>query len=142
MKKAKFLILGAGIQGVCIALELARFGYQVTILERDSSPLNRASLRNEGKVHLGLVYMNDATFGTPKLMLEGALSFRKNLHRWIHHKSYDLGLMIHLKVPMICKMDMKNYSMNLKRILKLMQTGTTLAQGQNDWLFGKTPTRL
>jgi len=92
VKKEKFLILGAGIQGVCIALELARFGYQVTILERDSSPLNRASLRNEGKVHLGLVYMNDATFETPKLMLEGALSFRKNLRRWIHHKSYDLGL--------------------------------------------------
>lgn len=91
LKKEKFLILGAGIQGVCIALELARQGFQATILERDLIPFNRASLRNEGKIHMGLVYMNDTSFATPKLMLRGALTFRKYLERWIGNRSYDLG---------------------------------------------------
>ncbi len=45
--------------------------------------MNRASLRNEGKIHLGLVYANDRTLATAKLQLQGALSFRSLLARWI-----------------------------------------------------------
>jgi glycine/D-amino acid oxidase-like deaminating enzyme len=58
-------MLGAGIQGICIALELAKNGRSVTIMDQDSKPFNRASLRNEGKIYLGLVYINDPSFGTP-----------------------------------------------------------------------------
>ncbi len=41
--------------------------------------MNRASLRNEGKIHLGLTYAMDDSLATPDLMLDGALSFRRIL---------------------------------------------------------------
>jgi hypothetical protein len=75
-------VLGAGLQGVCIALELARRGVDVDLIEQDTRPLNRASLRNEGKIHLGLVYANDATLATADAMLDGALRFRALLAGW------------------------------------------------------------
>lgn len=76
-------VLGGGLQGTCTALELARRGFQVTLLERDRCLMNRASLRNEGKIHLGLVYANDRTMATAKLMLQGALHFHHLLAQWI-----------------------------------------------------------
>lgn len=87
-----FCIVGSGLQGCCIALELAHRGKNVTLIERDKYIYNRASLRNEGKIHLGLVYMNSPNFETPAIMLRGALLFRKYLERWIGDKSHDLGL--------------------------------------------------
>ena len=78
----KVAVLGAGLQGVCIALELARRGIKVELIDRDERPLNRASLRNEGKIHLGLVYAKDATMQTAESMLDGALSFGNLLNRW------------------------------------------------------------
>ncbi len=77
------LIVGAGLLGSCIALELARRKMRVVLLDQDSQPMNRASLRNEGKIHLGLIYANDATFETARLQLSGALRFRRLLERWI-----------------------------------------------------------
>ena len=53
-------ILGAGLAGVGVALELSRRAIPVTLIEQDPLPINRASLRNEGKIHLGLIYANDA----------------------------------------------------------------------------------
>jgi hypothetical protein len=75
-------VLGAGLQGACIALELAARGVAVDLVDRDDRPVNRASLRNEGKVHLGLVYANDPTSATADAMLDGALCFRRLLGRW------------------------------------------------------------
>lgn len=89
--KQKVIVLGAGIQGCCTALELANRGFTVDLIEQDSTPFNRSSVRNEGKIHLGLVYMNDAGFDTPRLMLKGALQFSKNLERWIGKSAYDLN---------------------------------------------------
>jgi glycine/D-amino acid oxidase-like deaminating enzyme len=80
---ASVAVLGAGIQGSCIALELARRGFDVALLEQDERALNRTSLRNEGKIHLGLVYANDTTLATARLQLEGALCFRALLAKWI-----------------------------------------------------------
>ncbi len=80
------LILGAGLLGGGVALELARRGMAVTLLDQDPRPLNRASLRNEGKIHLGFIYAKDRSFATASLQLEGALRFRSILARWI-----DLG---------------------------------------------------
>jgi glycine/D-amino acid oxidase-like deaminating enzyme len=77
------VILGAGIQGCCIALELARRGQRVVLLDQDREPINRASLRNEGKIHLGLVYANEPSRKTADLMLEGALHFYPLLSRWL-----------------------------------------------------------
>lgn len=78
----RIAVLGAGLQGACIALELARRGVRVELVEQDSVPLNRASLRNEGKIHLGFVYAKDSSFRTARTMLRGALTFRPLLSRW------------------------------------------------------------
>lgn len=42
--------------------------------------MNRASLRNEGKIHLGLVYAGEPSLASARLMLDGALSFRRLIH--------------------------------------------------------------
>lgn len=89
--KRKIIVLGAGVQGCCIALELANRGYTVHLLEQDSIPFNRSSIRNEGKIHLGLVYVNDPGFETPELMLKAAFQFTPNLGRWIGEKTSDLN---------------------------------------------------
>jgi glycine/D-amino acid oxidase-like deaminating enzyme len=80
---AEVLILGAGLQGAGVALELAGRGASVTLVDQDPRPLNRASLRNEGKIHLGLIYANDRSRATAFLQLEGALRFRSILSRWL-----------------------------------------------------------
>ncbi len=78
----RIAVLGAGLQGTCVALELARRGCAVDLVDQDAVPLNRASLRNEGKIHLGLVYANDATLRTARSVLRGALTFHRLLYRW------------------------------------------------------------
>jgi glycine/D-amino acid oxidase-like deaminating enzyme len=77
------LVLGAGLQGAGVALELAGRGIPVTLLERDAVAVNRASLRNEGKIHLGFIYANDRSLDTAFLQLEGALRFRSIVGRWL-----------------------------------------------------------
>jgi glycine/D-amino acid oxidase-like deaminating enzyme len=76
------LVLGAGIQGSCAALALAHAGLRVSIVDAADDCMRRASLRNEGKIHLGLVYANDPTACTPSLMLGAALRFSELLDRW------------------------------------------------------------
>ena len=85
-------VLGAGLAGVATALELARRGTRVTLVEQDPRALNRASLRNEGKIHLGLIYAQDRTLATARLQLEGALNFRLLLQRWIGSSAGSLPL--------------------------------------------------
>lgn len=53
------------------------------LIDQDAQPLNRTSLRNEGKIHLGFVYANDPTRNTSDLMLDGALHFYPLLARWL-----------------------------------------------------------
>lgn len=76
-------MLGAGLTGVSTALELAKHGCEVTLIEQDQVALNRASLRNEGKIHLGFIYAQDRSLATARLQLTGALHFRSLLKRWI-----------------------------------------------------------
>ena len=83
MKKTDYLIIGAGLTGCGIALELAKKGNSVTLIEQDSLPMNRASLRNEGKIHLGLIYAADPKGLTGKIQLKGALNFYSILQSWL-----------------------------------------------------------
>ena len=76
-------VLGAGLQGSCVALELARHGVEVDLLDRAETPMAGASSRNEGKIHLGYVYANDPTRRTARTMIEGALEFGPLLRRWL-----------------------------------------------------------
>lgn len=86
------LVMGAGIQGCCTALELARHGMSVTLLDQDRLPMNRASLRNEGKIHLGLVYANDPSMQTAELQLQGAMTFWPLISRWTGCKPDELAV--------------------------------------------------
>lgn len=76
-------VLGAGFQGVCIALELARRGIDVDLFDRHDACITQAGLRNEGKIHLGFVYSNDPSFATTRLLAAGALAFDRALRRWL-----------------------------------------------------------
>lgn len=78
----KIVIIGAGIQGVSVALALAARGVDSTILESQPEPLRGASYGNEGKIHLGLVYALDHSGDTGLEMLKGAHSFAPLLDRW------------------------------------------------------------
>lgn len=74
-------ILGAGIQGTCAALALAARGCKVDLFDRASQPVTQASLWNEGKIHLGLIYAKDARERTSDILLRGALHFDTALQR-------------------------------------------------------------
>lgn len=76
-------VLGAGFQGSCIALELARRGHRVDLFDRCDQPLTQAGYWNEGKIHLGLVYANDPVGRTYLRMLDGAMRFETLLGRWL-----------------------------------------------------------
>lgn len=76
-------ILGAGLQGACVALELANHGVQVDLYDKSAACMTQASARNEGKVHLGYVYANDPTLNTARTMVKGAVMFETLLRRWL-----------------------------------------------------------
>jgi len=76
-------VLGAGLQGICAALALRERGHEIVLFEQDGEPMGRASLRNEGKIHLGFIYGNDPSFRTARLMLASAVQFAPLLDRWL-----------------------------------------------------------
>ena len=76
-------VLGGGLQGACVALELAANGIAVDLYEKNDRCLSQASAHNEGKIHLGYVYANDPTMQTARLMARGALHFTSLMRRWI-----------------------------------------------------------
>lgn len=74
-------ILGAGIQGTCAALALAARGCRVELFDQAPQAVTQASLWNEGKIHLGLLYARDSSNRTTDIMLHGALAFDTALQR-------------------------------------------------------------
>lgn len=76
-------VLGAGLQGACLALELARHGVEVDLVDRADRAMTGASGHNEGKLHLGYVYANDPTRRTARTMIEGAVEFGPLLRTWV-----------------------------------------------------------
>lgn len=79
-------VLGAGLQGVCVALELAARGVRVDLFDKNADCVTQASAQSEGKIHLGFVYGNDRSRRTARAMIRGALSFAPLLRRWIGSK--------------------------------------------------------
>lgn len=85
----RIAILGAGIQGTCLALELARRGCRIDLYDQALEAVTAASLWNEGKIHLGFVFANDASTRTAQKMIYGALHFGPLLKRWCGLESLE-----------------------------------------------------
>ena len=68
-------VLGAGIQGVCVALMLEKRGYHVQLIDKSWGIMNRSSLTHEGKIHLGFVYGMDKSRQTGFRMVNDGLHF-------------------------------------------------------------------
>ena len=79
----RIAILGGGILGTCTALELARRGQPVTIIEGATRLLEGASRWNEGKIHLGFLYAADPSLRTATRMIPGGLAFSELVSRHI-----------------------------------------------------------
>lgn len=69
------IVLGAGIQGVCVSLMLQKHGYHVDLIDQSSDVINRTSLTYEGKIHLGFHYGMDSSLGTGQKIIKDALQF-------------------------------------------------------------------
>lgn len=75
MSRRRVAVLGAGIMGSAVAIQLARRGLDVTVIDRESAPMAAASRWNEGKIHLGYIYGADPTLSTAQHVLTGGLQF-------------------------------------------------------------------
>ena len=69
-------VLGGGIMGSCIALELARRGIRSVVFEEQADIFNAASRWNEGKIHLGYLYSADRDLATAKSLIPAGLAFK------------------------------------------------------------------
>jgi glycine/D-amino acid oxidase-like deaminating enzyme len=76
-------VLGGGLQGSCVAMELASAGISVDLYDKNDRCMSQASAQNEGKIHLGYVYANDRSLRTARTMIHGAIAFAPLLRRWI-----------------------------------------------------------
>lgn len=74
-RSRRVAVLGAGIMGCSVALELARRGCQVVLVDAADEPFSGASRWNEGKLHLGYLYAGDPTLATARHVLPGGLAF-------------------------------------------------------------------
>lgn len=100
MSSSRVAVLGAGIQGCCVALLLARRGISVDLLDRRARPMLGASVQNEGKIHLGLVYASDPSRATHEVLVRGALSFAPVLlELGIAPEMFSQGVRFHYAVP-------------------------------------------
>jgi glycine/D-amino acid oxidase-like deaminating enzyme len=84
-------VIGGGLQGVGLALELAGRGRHVHLFEKRDTLLSQASRQNEGKMHLGYIYAMDAELRTAALMAEGAASFSGIVRTWLERPGCELA---------------------------------------------------
>ena len=85
-------VLGAGMQGVCVALELADRGVDVELIDRAADLMTGSATANEGKIHLGYVYGADRSLDTARRMIDGAMVFAPLIRRWIGSALDDVSL--------------------------------------------------
>jgi glycine/D-amino acid oxidase-like deaminating enzyme len=79
----RIAVVGGGLQGCAVALELARRGHAVELFDEQPNLMTGASRNSEGKIHLGYVYAADSSLRTARLMCRGAAAFGPLLRRWI-----------------------------------------------------------
>lgn len=74
-QRKRVAVLGAGIMGCSVALELVRRGCSVVLVDAEDVPFSGASRWNEGKIHLGYLYAGDPSLSTARSVLPGGLAF-------------------------------------------------------------------
>ena len=120
-KSMSIAVLGAGIQGVCVALELALLGFEVDLFEQEARPFRRASGYNEGKIHLGLVYAMDRSLETARLMMDGAVRFGLLLRRFVGPDVFVTAMPFDYLVAsdsMVPSADVENHFENVEAIYR------------------------
>lgn len=70
-------VLGAGIMGSSVALQLARRNVRVVLFDQSPEPFCGASRWNEGKIQLGYLYGADPSLKTARKLIPGGLAFRR-----------------------------------------------------------------
>lgn len=75
-----------------MALALAERGVHSVIFDRNDQLLSRAAVANEGKIHLGYMYANDATYSTARVMMQGALAFARFFARHLALPEHSLSI--------------------------------------------------
>lgn len=83
MSRRRVAVLGAGIMGSAVAINLARRGFDVTLVDREAAPMAATSRWNEGKIHLGYLYGADPTLATARHILPGGLGFEAHARELI-----------------------------------------------------------
>ena len=83
MSVVRIAVIGGGLQGCGVALELADRGFRVDLFERSPRLMQGASRHCEGKIHLGYVYAADESLRTARLMAAAASTFLPTVRRWI-----------------------------------------------------------
>lgn len=91
VNQRRIAILGGGMLGVCTALELARRGRRVTLIEGAPRLIEGASRWNEGKIHLGFLYAADPTLNTATRLIPGGLAFPELVARLVGRPLDDLA---------------------------------------------------
>jgi len=72
----KILVIGAGIFGCTISLELDKNGYRVTLVDSSNEILSKATKNNHNRIHYGYHYPR--SIKTAKQSLDGLTSFVMN----------------------------------------------------------------
>jgi glycine/D-amino acid oxidase-like deaminating enzyme len=129
-------VLGGGMQGCCVALELASRGLAVTIFDKNDALLTKTAVANEGKIHLGYMYAGDPTLSTAKTMMGGALKFGSFLERHLCQPAHSFLT----SVPAIYVVH-RDSQHNVEEVCSYLETVHSLVreatEGKNGTYFGK-----
>jgi glycine/D-amino acid oxidase-like deaminating enzyme len=137
-ERGRVAVLGGGFQGVCCALELARRGWDVRLIEKRPDVLTQAGIQNEGKLHLGFIFSNDTSFRSAETMLHGALSFARHLRRWLDDGIDQLGASTPFRYG-VHRDSLVSADELEARYRKITGLARTLADGGSVDLFGSDP---
>lgn len=140
MKRA--IVLGAGIQGVSVALGLQQRGFAVVLVDKASDCLLRASFRNEGKIHMGFVYANDPSFKTSTLMMRASLSFSRLLDEWTGREIDWRALSSHPFMYVIARTSMVTPDRLLQNYEKLQHEYRTVLKQEGGSYLGQRPASI
>jgi len=102
----------------------------------------QASLRNEGKVHLGFVYAKDDSGKTPALMLEASLKFAPLIERWLGRRLPWGEIRSNPFVYAVLADSMLGSDSLLESYQRLQERYLALIAGPALHYFGQRPERL